>query len=331
MSDGFSVIRDSLAISIEKWLTFLTDNHQACYYHTPYYYNALINATGVSPAYFCILKNEKIAALAIGETSNEIRWLPGITRRTIFYAEPLFKDADALEELFLKINSENNGLFVQFRPFMPLTERILSIFTSNGYKFSNHLNAYIPITKKDEILESFEKDKKKAIKSASQKYGIRIGEYDDINEAVNKFYQIQRQLYREKRHAIKGKEYFRNLILTSEGHVRIIFVLINDEPIACQLYIIYGSRLSALYTSTLKEHRNKKAGDLLVWHMINIALESDIKYFDFGGGGNPEKPYAPREYKKRFGTKFENVGRLTLSKSFLYRYIIYLYHLILKN
>ena len=329
--NDYSVLTDPDAVSINDWLAYLEKSSVACYFHTPFYCKALLQTSGLEPVFCCVLYHNEITALAIGECGSEIKLLPGITKRTIFYAEPLFEDDGALEILLIYLSSYRSGLFVQFRPFFPLTDNIILVFKSHGYQFSNHLNAYIPVTNGSKIFNNFEKDKKRGIKSASEKFGITIREFDDFEESVDRFYNIQGILYKKKRHAIKTKDYFYNILKTSKGHVKIIFAIYNNKPIASQLYTIFGNRLTAMYTGTLEEHRNKKAGDLLVWQMIDTALKNNIKYFDFGGGGDPDKPYAPRDYKRRFGTIFENSGRLTLPRSPFYIFAMSLYRFFLKH
>ena len=273
----------------------------------------------------------EVRAAAIGELTNEIRWLPYITRRLIFYAPPLYDSIDYLRIVLKQINRSKNGLFIQIRTFNRLPKNEIGIFKEFGYKIADHLNAFIILTGKSEetILADFKKDKRKGIRQATDKYKLSVKEFDDVNLAVNTFYHIQKKLYNRRRHSLKTRRYFFNLVNDSNGKVRIAFALYKNEPVATQMYISYKASVTALYTATLKDHLNKHAGDLLVWYLIQKGLEERLDVFDFGGGGHPSKYYKPRVYKERFGTVFNNVGRLTRENSDFYKLAMFIYTKIL--
>jgi lipid II:glycine glycyltransferase (peptidoglycan interpeptide bridge formation enzyme) len=194
----------------------------------------------------------------------------------------------------------------------------------------DHLNAIIELENKDKVWDNLYEDKRKGIKKASKKFRIEIKEQTN-EEGVELFYGLIVQLFKRKRHSVKPKEYFQNLIKFSGGNIRILFAYYESKAISTQLFTIYKDKIRAMYTATLDEHRNKHAGDLLVWRMIEIGFENNIRIFDFGGGGDPNIRYSPREYKERFGTTFTNTGRWVYKKSALYSIIMWLYKFLLKK
>ncbi|MFW5886880.1 MAG: GNAT family N-acetyltransferase, partial [Bacteroidota bacterium] len=225
------------------------------------------------------------------------------------------------------------GLFVQIRTFKRFPEEQLILYKKSGFLYSDHLNAFIDLRGFDSqnIFSSFKKDKRKGIRRAIQRYNLDIKEYNSVEKSIAIFYNMQKELYKKKRHAMKSRDFFTNLVAESQGHVRIAFATFEGKPIASQLYICYNNKITALYTATLESHYDKHGGDYLIWYLLKKGIDEGYEVFDFGGGGNPNKFYGPRAYKERFGTSFQNVGRLNLPKSYLYNIIMFVYNKVLKN
>ena len=62
--------------------------------------------------------------------------------------------------------------------------------------------------------------------------------------------------------------------------------------------------------------------EFLVWNIISTVSEKHFKVFDFGGAGDPNVNYGPREFKRSFGGQLVNYGRFrknseTLMSKFL--------------
>lgn len=334
MNDSDYTIFDLSRIGLDNisdYDDFLNSFPNTSYFHSANYLKAIIECRDVEPVAF-LVKNQKdkIVGVAIGELADEHSYLPFITRRLIFYAPPLYLSTDVLSLLISQISQISAGLFIQIRYFYEMQPSIIELYTIAGFILEDHFNAYIMINDDISVYKKFQSDKRKGIRKAKENYGIIIQEYDDYLYSVNIFYSILKKLYRKKRHALRSKDYFYHLLSKSNCQVRIAFALYEGQPIATQLYIIHKNMISALYTAALSKHRNKHAGDLLIWYLIQTAHQKGMKIFDFGGGGKPDQPYPPREYKKRFGTLFENVGRLTLPKSFLFKFAMMFYKLIQK-
>ncbi len=320
-------------INNRKYDDFIKHNDKSSFYHTLNYYRALCLTPGVKPVGLLVLDDDgTILASAIGESANESKYLPWISKRVLFYAPPLYKEIDHLEFLLTHFKKINAGLFMQVRSFNEFKPEELHCYQKNGFQLSDHLNAYITLKDRtvDAVFSSLKKDKRKGIRRASERYQLQAKELSSARESVDVFYEMQDKLYKRKRHALKPKEFFFNMVNQSEGHVRIVFAFYKNEPVATQLYIVYNDKITAMYTATKEEHKDKYAGDFLIWYLLKKGIKENYKVFDFGGGGNPNKEYSPRQYKERFGTRFKNVGRLNLPRSPLYKLVMFAYKLVLK-
>ena len=311
------------------YISYLESHPNSSFFHTLNYYNALAKSSGIIAVSVVILdQDNQIKAIAIGELANEIRWLPYVTRRLIFYASPLYDSIEYLKILLKEIIKLNTGLFIQIRPFYPLTQEERVVYEHFGFNNADHLAALIKLSGESEetILKGFKKDKRKGINTATNKFLLEVKEFGNEEYAVNLFYKIQTSLYKKRGHNLKSKTYFSNLISESKGLVRIAFAIYQGLPIAVQMYCMYNKTVTALYTATLAQHREKHAGDLLIWYLLQKAIKEKMDIFDFGGGGDPARNYRPREYKMRFGVSFTNVGRLTRPNTRLYKTIMKIYH-----
>ncbi len=314
---------------------FLAASKRASFFHSLQYFRALQAMPDTQPVAYVVASEDNIVkALAIGELGLESKLVPLFSKRLLFYDAPLYDDIGALNMLVAKISTINAGMFAQIRPFHQPTTEELNVYHAHNFIRKDHLNAFIPLENEsfDEIVTSgFKKDKKKSIRKATEHYKLEVVNYKDVDSGFEVFYEMLRTLYVKKRHGIKSKQYFRALLEHSEGKTGILFAFYKKKPIATQLYTLYNERLTAFYTATLEEHKDKQAGDLLVQHLVLKAIAGQCKVFDFGGGGSPNKASGTRAYKERFGTTFQNVGRFTLPKSKLYSFIMFAYELMLKK
>lgn len=317
---------------IFKWKEYLREKQVESFYLIPEmreFYDANNNSKS---CWVDIYKNEKLLGLALGEITRQKWDFLGISKRTVFYTEPSYNgDLAVLDALLKKIKRKAEGNFIQIRNSKNITAEERALFEKNGFIYIDHLDAKISLKKKNEIWNSFEKDKKRGIRKAIEKYHLEIIEKSD-QEGVVIFYSLMKALYNRKRHPFKSRSYFDNLLKSiGKDKVRIFFAYLGATPIATQLAVFHDQVVTALYTATTPSHLDKKAGDFLVWHIINLGIDSGYHTFDFGGGGNPRKKYGPREYKKRFGCSFNNVGRFIYPRRKIYFVINKIYEKVLRG
>lgn len=266
-----------------------------------------------------------------GECAQEHWDLLGLFKRVVFYDMPEYIDNTHDLNLLLGKAMNLNAMFIQLRPVSFVPARVESILMDLGFSREDHLSAIIPITDPDIMWKNLERDKRKGVNRAKERYMLNIIESSENSDIVE-FYSILSELYRKIRHPLKDFSYFKALFdYLPKDSIKLFLCKDGDRTIAGQIALFWEDRITALYTATGSDHINKHAGDLLIWHMLLKGFESGYQVFDFGGGGDPNVDYKPRDYKKRFGTIFENVGRYAYSKRFYYKLIREVYHLRLKS
>ena len=113
-------------------------------------------------------------------------------------------------------------------------------------------------------------------------------------------------------------EYFAAMLDNLGEHARLYMAFDpNDTPIAGTLAIHYGDKVWYLYGASSNEHRNLMPNYLLQWRMIQWAVETNCRIYDFrgvSGDVSEDNPlYGLFRFKQGFGGNFtEFVGEMDL-------------------
>ena len=113
-------------------------------------------------------------------------------------------------------------------------------------------------------------------------------------------------------------EYFAAMLDNLGEHARLYMAFDpNDTPIAGTLAINYGDKVWYLYGASSNEHRNLMPNYLLQWRMIQWAVETNCRIYDFrgvSGDVSEDNPlYGLFRFKQGFGGDFtEFVGEMDL-------------------
>ena len=113
-------------------------------------------------------------------------------------------------------------------------------------------------------------------------------------------------------------EYFAAMLDNLGEHARLYMAFDpNDTPIAGTLAIHYGDKVWYLYGASSNEHRNLMPNYLLQWRMLQWAVETNCRIYDFrgvSGDVSEDNPlYGLFRFKQGFGGDFtEFVGEMDL-------------------
>ena len=100
-------------------------------------------------------------------------------------------------------------------------------------------------------------------------------------------------------------------VLGPLGRYRMLLAKIDDQTIGVMCLLLYKDVVYYWYTGTLREHAECRAGDLLVWHAIELGHAHGCRLLDFGGAGKPDEPYGVRDFKAKYGGSLVDFGRDT--------------------
>ena len=156
------------------------------------------------------------------------------------------------------------------------------------------------------------------------RYNIRLAERKGVTvricgkEMVPAFSDLMLTTSVRDGFVTRKPEYFAAMLDNLGEHARLYMAFDpNDTPIAGTLAIHYGDKVWYLYGASSNEHRNLMPNYLLQWRMIQWAVETNCRIYDFrgvSGDVSEDNPlYGLFRFKQGFGGDFtEFVGEMDL-------------------
>lgn len=155
------------------------------------------------------------------------------------------------------------------------------------------------------------------------RYNIRLAERKGVEvrvcgkEMVPDFARLMLETGVRDGFVTRQPEYFSQMLDNLGEHCRLYMAFHEGNPIAGTLAIHYGDKVWYLYGASSNEHRNLMPNYLLQWRMIQWAVETKCRIYDFRGVSgdlSEDNPlYGLYKFKKGFGGEFtEFVGEMDL-------------------
>ena len=156
------------------------------------------------------------------------------------------------------------------------------------------------------------------------RYNIRLAERKGVTvricgkEMVPAFSELMLTTGVRDGFVTRKPEYFAAMLDNLGEHARLYMAFDpNDTPIAGTLAIHYGDKVWYLYGASSNEHRNLMPNYLLQWRMIQWAVETNCRIYDFrgvSGDVSEDNPlYGLFRFKQGFCGDFtEFVGEMDL-------------------
>lgn len=134
---------------------------------------------------------------------------------------------------------------------------------------------------KDEIFSNFHSKWRYNIRLAQRK-GVSCRYYG--TEKIDEFYALLSETGQRDGFCIRSKEYLKDMINAFGSNARLYMCYSNDgTPLSGALSIKYAGRVSYVYGASSSKHRNLMPNYLMQWEMIQWAIESKCRIYDFMG------------------------------------------------
>ena len=179
----------------------------------------------------------------------------------------------------------------------------------NGYYLKSHLNYLINTgIGEDTVWKNIHKSRRKRIKKAINN-GLKVDVLEkDIEEKyINIGYGIIQHVYKKARLPLANYGLFECAV---KNNIIILYIVKHKEQIiGCRFALKYKNQIYGWYAGSRSEYYNLSPNDLLIWDTLKWGMKNGYKLFDYGGAGDPNKPYGVRKFKSQAGGMLVNYGR----------------------
>jgi serine/alanine adding enzyme len=302
-------------ISSKEWNEFVRAHPQGNIFQTQSLFDVYSATENYHPV-MTSLTNSKtgdVVGILSGVTISEMKGIASkISSHAVVQGGPLTVDLDKVnianrlvQEFDKKVRRK--AIYSEIRNMwevMYLNDNL------NSYSFEDHLDFLIDLEQTmDSLWGGLSKSRRKNINKAKE-LGIYIEEMTDIGR-MDTFYNLIKETYDDVGIPCAPRSLFLNAFsqLAPKGFAKFFLAFHSNDCIGARAVLTYNGMIYDWYAGASKFAQSYNPNDHLVWHILKWGMDNGYSIFDFGGAGDPNKPYGPREFKRRFGGKMVNYGR----------------------
>ena len=308
---------DIKKINIQQWSEFVSNHPYGNVFQTPMMYEAYLKTNGYTPLIFIAYQDNNIVGVLLSVLIKESGFIKGyFSSRSIITGGPLVLNGNTeyMSELFKSYNEYvgNKAIYTQIRN---QSEQLIynDVYQKCGYRFHSHLNFIIPLDGEENIWNRIGKGRIKQIKKA-EKNNLHIDVYDKesiSDDLILKCYDVIKCVYNHAKLPLVDVELMKNV---NKYGLLVLFVAKDccDNILGCRFALTYKECLYGWYAGSYEKFYKLYPNDLLIWETLKWGNNNGYKYFDYGGAGEPNKPYGVRSFKQQMGGCLVNYGRYEL-------------------
>ena len=307
-------------IDDKKWDDFVCNHNYGNIFQTTSMYDVYSNTKNYFPVKLCAIDdNKQIKGVLLGVLIGEMRGLLGwsflgsFSQRSIIQGGPLVADdsIDVLPKLIFEFDkrTEKKSLYTQIWNLHDINHLFNNM---DQYYHEEHLNFFINLDQSEkDVWSQLHKSRKKNINRANKK-GVVVEEIININQ-IPIFYKLLQETYDGVKVPLADITLFESAFehLVPKNMAKFYLARQNDTYIGARAVLTFNSIIHDWYAGASNEELSLYPNECLIWHILKWGVINDYKLFDFGGAGNPNEEYGPREFKRRFGGDLVNYGRYT--------------------
>ena len=300
-------------IDRSQWSEFVVSHPKGNVFQTPEMFEAYRQTPGYAPEVIALEQDKQLVGILLWVVMREKGVKARFSARSIIQGAPLAKD-DKQEYIVALLEAyeqrmDKKAIYTQVRNHFEMLT-VNDAFQQCGYKFSSHLNFIITLDSEENVWGRIGKGRIKQIKKA-EKNGLYVDafESEQITDALlEKGYDVIRSVYQRAGLPLTDIEQIRAV---REQKLLVLFVVRNKEGefLGCRFAIRYKDSLSGWYAGSYSQYYSLFSNDLLIWETLKWGLKHEFKSFDYGGAGEPNKPYGVRAFKQQMGGELVNYGR----------------------
>jgi serine/alanine adding enzyme len=257
--------------------------------------------------------SQEIQGVMTGVIIREMNGILGdFSARSVIQGGPLITSSsknDVIFELFNEYDSlvSHAALYNEIRSIYDMQTAFNQL---DKFTYVDHLNFLINLNQSDDNLwDQIHKSRRKNINRA-EKAGVFIEEMEKPDK-IPIFYKLLVETYNNVKVPLVDvslfEAAFQHLVLI--GQAKFFLARHDEDYIGARAVLLYKDRIYDWYAGAAVESLSFYPNECLVWHILKWGIKNNYSVFDFGGAGEPNKPYGPREFKRRFGGELVNYGR----------------------
>ena len=311
-------------INRTQWDEFVHRHPKGNVFQTPAMYDVYDQTPGYTPYVLALEQNNQLFGILLWVIIREKGIKSHFSARSIIQGAPLVKDdkseyIEALLEAY-EYHREKSVIYTQIRNHYEMLT-INDAFQKYRYHFDSHLNFIISLDTEEFVWSRIGKGRIKQIKKA-EKNGLFVEAYkpgEVSKDLIHKGYNIIQSVYK---HAGLPLVDIEQIYAINRQNLLVVFVVRDSENnfIGCRFGLLFNDSIYGWYAGSFSQYYHLYPNDILIWETLKWGVQNGYKTFDYGGAGDPNKPYGVRAFKQQMGGKLVNHGRYVK----IHRAIMYL-------
>ena len=311
-------------IDKQEWKTFIESHPKGNVFQTPQMFDVYQQTPGYAPQVIALEQDNQMVGLMMWVVMREKGLKAPFSVRSIIQGAPIVKDDKpeyiiALLEAYERMR-DKSVIYTQVRNHFEMLT-VNDAFQQCGYRFESHLNFIITLDNEEAVWNRIGKGRIKQIKKA-QKNGLYVDVYEPgqiTDELITQGYEVIRSVYQRAGLPLTD---LAQIQATNEQKLLVVFVVRNaeGEMLGCRFGLLYRASIYGWYAGSYSQYYSLFPNDLLIWETLRWGIRNWYKTFDYGGAGEPNKPYGVRAFKQQMGGTLVNFGRFEkIHRRFMYR------------
>ena len=300
-------------IDRQTWNSFVETHPKSNVFQTPQMYDVYQQTPGYAPQVIALEQDKQMVGLMMWVVMREKGLKARFSARSIIQGAPLAMDDKpeyiiSLLEAYEKLR-DKGVIYTQVRNHFEMLT-VNDAFQQCGYRFESHLNFIITLDNEEDVWNRIGKGRIKQIKKA-QKNGLYVDVYEPgliTDELIAQGYEVIRSVYERAGLPLTD---LAQIQATNEQKLLVMFVARNaeGEMLGCRFGLLYRDSIYGWYAGSYSQYYSLFPNDLLIWETLRWGIYHGYRSFDYGGAGEPNKPYGVRAFKQQMGGTLVNFGR----------------------
>lgn len=296
-----------------KWAEFVQAHPKGNVFQTPEMYDVYLQTPGYTPQVIALEQDKQIVGLMLWVVMREKGIKARFSSRSIIQGAPLVID-DKQEYIAALLNAyerlrDKRVIYSQVRNHFEMLI-VNDVFQQCGYRFESHLNFIIVLDSEESVWNRIGKGRVKQIRKA-QKNGLYVDVYESreiTDELITQGYDVIHSVYKRAGLPLTDLEQIK---ATNKQGLLVLFVVrdASGKMLGCRFGLVYKDSIYGWYAGSYSQYYNLYPNDILIWETLKWGINKGYRTFDYGGAGEPNKPYGVRAFKQQMGGKLVNFGR----------------------